>query len=85
MIPTRAGAFGLVALLLLALQSAPAVDLVITGRMHHLRSGTQREWAEFPERAEGTELVLTVQAKASQAERTLRLRHRDLKQPWRVM
>ena len=72
MIPTWSGALGLVALLLLAVQSAPAVDQVITGRMHHLRSGPQREWAEFPERAEGTELVLAVQAKANQAERTLR-------------
>jgi hypothetical protein len=85
MIPTWSGAFGLITMLFLAFQSAPALDLLITGRMHHLRSGAQREWAEFPERAEGTELVLTLQAKANQTERTLRLRHRDLKQPWRVM
>jgi hypothetical protein len=53
--------------------------------MHHLRSGTEREWAEFPEQAEGTELVLAFQATPNQHEQTLRLRHRDLKQQWRVL
>jgi uncharacterized protein YbbC (DUF1343 family) len=53
--------------------------------MHHLRSGVEREWAEFPERAEGNELVLAFQAKPDDAARTLRLRHRDLKQPWRML
>jgi hypothetical protein len=52
--------------------------------MHHLRSGADREWAEFPARAEGTELVLAFHAKPNEAEHTLRLRHRDLKQLWRV-
>jgi YD repeat-containing protein len=52
--------------------------------MHHLRSGAEREWAEFGERPEGRELGLTFAASRNSSERTLRLRHRDLKQPWRV-
>ena len=44
--------------------SAPAADLVVTGRMHHLRLGVAREWAEFPERAEGAALVLPFEASA---------------------
>ena len=52
--------------------------------MHHLRSGADREWADFPEHAEGSELVLAFRAAPAGSERTLRLRHRDLKQPWRV-
>jgi hypothetical protein len=65
--------------------AARAADVVISDRMHHLRSAGGREWAEFPERAEGTELVLTFEAKSNEAEQTVRLRHRDLKQLWRVL
>ena len=74
-------------LLFFGLQSAApsTIDHVITDRMHHLRSGPAREWSAFPERAEGTELGLAFEAESNQRERTLRLRHRDLKQPWRVL
>lgn len=74
-------------LLFFVLQSAPpsTADHVITERMHHLRSGPAREWSAFPERAEGTRLVLAFQAQSNQREQTLRLRHRDLKQAWRVL
>ncbi len=70
-----------------ALQSTASLTLdhVVTDRLHHLRSGSAREWSAFPERAEGTELELAFQAGANQREQTLRLRHRDLKQPWRVL
>jgi hypothetical protein len=72
-------------LLSAVLRSAAADNLVITERMHHLRSGAEREWAEFPEQAEGTELVRAFEARPNPGEQTLRLRHRDLKQPWRVL
>ena len=74
-------------LLFFGLQSAApsTIDRVLTDRMHHLRSGPAREWSAFPERAESTELGLAFQAESSQRELTLRLRHRDLKQPWRVL
>src|SRR4051812_42158326 len=57
---------------------------VLDERMHHLRSGAQREWTEFPETAEGREWVLPFDAGANADEQTLRLRHRDLKQVWAV-
>lgn len=52
--------------------------------MHHLRSGSGREWADFPAQAEGSELTLSFQSSSNPAERTLRLRHRDLRQRWLV-
>jgi hypothetical protein len=74
-----------VALAFLGSRHDAAADLIITDRMHHLRSGAEREWAEFPVRPEGTELVRTFRASRNQGEQTLRLRHRDLKQPWVVL
>jgi hypothetical protein len=53
-------------------------------KLHHLRSGTEREWDEFPVEAEGTMLSLTFQAAANAAEHTLRLRQQDVKQVWKV-
>src|SRR5688500_13281863 len=85
MLSVRSGAACLVALAIAALQSSEPVDLVITGRTHHLRSGADREWAEFPARAEGAELVIPFDARPNPVEHTLRVRHRDLKQLWRVL
>lgn len=82
--PPCSGVLSLFLLLLTAFQSI-APDLLITTRLHHLRSGGQREWAEFPARAEGSELVVTFDSTRNPAERTLQLRHRDLKQSWRVL
>ena len=48
-----------------ALPAAPAADLVLTGRMHHLRLGVAREWDEFPEQAEAAALVLAFDASAN--------------------
>ena len=72
-------------LLLMAGSSALAEDLVVSGRMHHVRSHEDREWAEFPPKAEATALVLPFDATVNRSESTLRLRHRDLKQSWRVL
>jgi len=68
-----------------ALAGGPTADLVLTGRMHHLRLGVAREWDEFPEQAEAAALVLAFDVSASGNERTVRLRHRDLKQSWCVL
>ena len=61
-------------------RSAESID----PKMHHLRSGDRREWSDFPGQAEGNKLVVPFDAKANALERTLRLRHRDLKQEWRL-
>ena len=69
-----------------AVLPAQSAEVVIDGRMHHLRSGQVREWASFPVTAEGPALVVAFAARTTPAgERTLRLRHRDLKQAWRVL
>lgn len=56
----------------------------IDGRMHHLRWGSTPEWADFPERPESAELVVRFDARRNAGERAFRVRHRDLKQVWRV-
>ena len=86
MMPGWPVALRLLSLLVLLIQppAAPAGGLVLTARLHHLRSGVAREWADFPADAEGSALVLPFQAAANQGERTLRLRHRDVRQTWRV-
>lgn len=64
--------------------AAEAVEQVLTRKFHHLRSGAVREWADFNEEAEAAQLRLTFKAQANLAEQTLRLRHRDVKQTWKV-
>lgn len=61
-----------------------AGERTLDPRMHHLRSGPQREWSEFPVEAEGPELRLTFTADANATPYVLRLRHRDVKQTWRL-
>jgi hypothetical protein len=51
---------------------------------HHLRYGNEREWDDFPERAESDQLLVSFDAKANNTERTLSLRHRDLRHVWQV-
>jgi hypothetical protein len=70
-----------------ALTSAPAVaaPLVIESRLHHLRAGALREWADFPAEAEGPSLSVKFKAKANAGEQTLRLRQQDVKQTWKVL
>jgi hypothetical protein len=84
MISHRFGVLRLLWFLFAVLPQSRTADLVITGRMHHLRSGAEREWAEFPEHSEGSELALTFEVTRSAGEQTLRVRHRDVKQSWRV-
>lgn len=55
---------------------------IIDEKMHHLRRGPGREWAEFAEVAEGEKLGVVFDAKKNDGEWTLRLRHRDVKQLW---
>lgn len=74
----------LVAVLAASARDSAAVEQMLDGRMYHLRSGDEREWAEFPELAEGKVLSVTFAAEPSKAPYTLRLRHRDVKQRWRL-
>lgn len=85
------GRRSLIALLAAALCLAPlpfrpaaAADQVLDKAMHHLRHGPDREWSDFPERAEAAEWAVRFDATANAAGRAIRLRHRDVKQVWRV-
>src|SRR6267142_5162881 len=57
---------------------------VVDGKLHHLRSGELREWDEFPQQAEGKELILRFNASKNDKEQTLRFRQRDVKQTWAI-
>ncbi len=61
-----------------------AAQQVLDSKLHHLRSGEQREWDEFPQQAQGNELVLHFDWKKNDSMHTLRLRQRDVKQPWAI-
>ena len=52
-------AVALLAGLLAVCRAGNAAEQVLTEKFHHLRSGTVREWADFPEHAEATELRVT--------------------------
>src|SRR5580704_6979388 len=46
-------------------RAACAAEQVVTEKLHHLRSGAVREWADFPEQAETAELRLTFQSRVN--------------------
>jgi hypothetical protein len=58
---------------------------MLDSKMHHLRAGEQREWDDFPDKAESDQLRLSFEAKANDAEESLRVRHRDLRREWKVV
>jgi len=62
-----------------------AAEIIRDANVHHLRSGTTREWADFPAEAEGPVVTFRFRSKANTTEHTLRLRQQDVKQNWRVM
>lgn len=57
---------------------------VIEPGWKHLRSGTEREWAEFPQTPDGQRLELTFSARKNATEHTLVVRQKDVKQGWQV-
>lgn len=63
---------------------AVAEERVLDQRIHHLRSGSQREWSEFAAEAEGANLRVVFAAEVNAAPVTLRIRQRDVKQTWRL-
>lgn len=64
---------------------AAAADRVLESRLVHLRNGAVREWTEFPEAAEATELEIAFDGNPNPRDYTLRLRQEDVKQTWRVV
>jgi hypothetical protein len=64
--------------------TASAAEFTIVAGLKHLRNAEPREWNDFPEQADGRELTVEFELSDAFEPRTLRLRHRDLKQLWRV-
>ena len=56
----------------------------IEPKLLHLRSGVEREWAEFPETAHGQRLDVTFVSQKNEAEQALFVRQQDVKQVWNV-
>src|SRR5688572_9868850 len=75
------------ALLVVVGLAAPAAGgpVVVDARLHHLRPGPTREWADFPAEAAGDRLTATFRPARIEGVQTLRLRHQDVKQTWRVL
>jgi hypothetical protein len=73
-----------VLVVLLGAGPAPAKTLVLDPHFHHLRSRGEREWSDVPARPEGPRLALQFPAERNGAERTLRWRQQDVKQPWKI-
>lgn len=69
-----------------ALVSRPclAQEITLTPKMHHLRNVGDREWADFPAKAESDAIELKFTLRESGADWTLRFRQEDIKQDWRV-
>jgi hypothetical protein len=58
--------------------------LSIVPELVHLRSGTAREWSEFPEAASGDKHEVKFAAEKNEREFALQVQQQDVKQSWRV-
>ena len=74
---------GLIAILPTA-APADAGPRILTATMHHLRQGSVPEWNDFPAPAEGDQLRLDFDLDQPPQDATLRLRQRNVKQPWEL-
>ncbi|MCE9604227.1 MAG: CehA/McbA family metallohydrolase [Planctomycetia bacterium] len=63
-------------------EQARGAEQVLEPKLRHLRNAEPREWSEFPERAEATELRLPFEVANEFRPQTLVLRHRDLRRDW---
>lgn len=61
-----------------------AQEITLTSKMHHLRNLPEREWANFPAKAESEALELKFALREPRADWTLQFRQEDIKQDWRV-
>lgn len=73
------------AIALLLLLAGAGHARVLDAAMHHLRHGAEREWDEFAEKAEADHLRLAFDAQVNNGEKTISLRHRDLRHVWKVV
>jgi hypothetical protein len=81
--PTLSG-FSPVAIFLLTTSPVLAAGRDLDSKLHHLRAGDQREWADFPAEAEGPRLTVRFTASSNKTEHALRFRQQDVRQTWRL-
>ncbi len=74
----------LVGSLLAGNDNCHAAERVLDKKLHHLRIDGEREWSEFPEEAEASELVIRFSGMKNTTEYALRLRQQDVKQTWKI-
>ncbi|MFP6766383.1 MAG: hypothetical protein VB858_22325, partial [Planctomycetaceae bacterium] len=72
-------------LFILACSPVFAQEIILTSDMHHLRQGSSREWADFPELPESDHLQVNFALPETGAKWTLRLRQQDVRQDWRIL
>ncbi len=65
--------------------TAHAKRRILHKEMTHLRSGDRREWSSFPERANGSKLMIPFTAEPNTKPWTLGLRRVDVKEAWQVV
>jgi len=65
--------------------SACATERVLDAALHHLRAGEEREWSDFPLKAEGPRLIVHFQGQQNNSECTLRFRQQDVRQSWKIL
>jgi hypothetical protein len=53
--------------------------------MHHLRTGTTREWSDFPLIAKDSQLIIHFDIEDESGPATIRLRQYDVSQSWQIM
>lgn len=64
--------------------AATAEPVPLESEFIHLRSGTLREWSDYPETAHGSKRETLFQATKNEAEQTIKLRQEGVKHTWRV-
>lgn len=70
--------------LVLPLTLAWSAPRILDKRLHHLRSGAEREWTEFPPQSEGPRWRFSFQAQSNPKPWTLRVRQRDVREAWNL-
>jgi hypothetical protein len=75
----------LLLILIVGVNTTSAKERVLDARLHHLRVGAEREWSDFPLKAEVPSLVVRFEAERNAGEWALRLRQQDVRQTWKVL
>ena len=65
--------------------AANAQRLLLDNNMHHLRIGVNREWNEFPQHAQDSQIIIRFKSNINIGNATISLRQYDVNQAWQVL